>query len=315
MIDSLYVVLAMAFALGLALRAGSVCLVAATEALLRRRNPDRMLLILEGTGWALAALVLLGAYPIGMSFSQPVVIGLLGAFVFGVGAAVNGACAFGVIAQIGTGRFEYFLTGLGLWIAMQGAVFLDLEAAAMRAGPVLPWSLALWAIAALFLGRLVLLHLRGAVNLGRAVTGSVAIAVAAGCFTSLAVLHREFPWITLLADLSMADLLSVLIAALVVAGAIVAGLLIPDGFELRWPGWRRLIKRFAGGFLMGLGGVLLPGGNDSLLFFGLTTGAPMAVLGLLAVIAGIVATSLISGRRLSPFLRRAAEICGLADRR
>ncbi|MFU1478933.1 YeeE/YedE thiosulfate transporter family protein [Roseovarius sp. C7] len=312
--SNLYVVLAMAFALGLALRAGSVCLVAATEALLRRRNPDRMLLILEGTGWALVALVALGAYPIGMNFSQPVLIGLAGAFIFGVGAAVNGACAFGVIAQIGTGRFEYFLTGLGLWIGMQGVAIWRPEAAAVQSGPVLPWSLALWAIAALFLTRLVLLHLRGTVNLRRAVTGSVAIAVAAACFASLAILHREFPWITLLADLSMVDVLSVVIAVLVVAGAITAGLLIPDGFELRWPGWRRLGKRFAGGFLMGLGSILLPGGNDTLLFFGLTTGAGLAALGLLAVMAGIAVTSLISGRRLSPFLRRAAEICGLGER-
>ena len=300
--------LVLALLLGAVLRSGSVCMVAATEAFLRKRDPSRALLIAEGTCWALVALTLIGAYPLGVRFSESMLLGLAGAFVFGMGAAVNGACAFGVIAQVGTGRFEYALTGVGVWIAVQASGGMRPVTESMDMAPVGTWSAAVMLAVALVLVRL---WLRRGRTVGRVLFLGLAMAVGAACFTAIAVNHARFPWIALLNDPGMATALSWWIAGSVVAGAIGAGLVIPDGFNLSWPGFGRLGRRLIGGVLMGTGSVMLPGGNSSLLFFGLTTGAPMAALGLVAMVAGIVVMILASAGPLSPFLRRVAAMCGL----
>ena len=58
---------------------------------------------------------------------------------------------------------------------------------------------------------------------------------------------------------------------------------------LKWPTIEDIVRRTLGGILMGLGALLIPGGNDTLLMVGLPMGAWQAALAYVLFVASVAA--------------------------
>ena len=58
---------------------------------------------------------------------------------------------------------------------------------------------------------------------------------------------------------------------------------------LEWPTVKNIVSRTLGGILMGLGALLIPGGNDTLLMIGLPMGAWQAALAYVLLVASLAA--------------------------
>jgi uncharacterized membrane protein YedE/YeeE len=269
--------LALAAVVGFAIQKGGLCAVRAVREVLDERKVRRFLaffvciaVIVALTGpmrWAGA----LAAEPV-LQF-QLATATIIGAAVFGIGAVVNGTCAFGSIAHLGRGETSFLARLPGL-----AAGFLSAERSGPPARPTpldAPHALAApttWALtavgAALAAALLALWRLwqerspafgswarlsreRWPPQAAAALIG-VAGAFLYGTHGSWAYtegLHRA----CLMAERIEAALLDVgVFAALLVGSA--AGAALQRALILRPPTLRQMIRSFFGGALMGFGG-------------------------------------------------------------
>lgn len=208
-----------------------------------------------------------------------------GAVLLGIGARINGACMFGTVARLGSGQWSFALTPLGFLIGQ--ILFLRASTPIGRtlspgASPMLfatalvliPAALfALWRIAGLVQAarqRRLSSHLWSAHG---------ATAVIGLCFVVLMLAVGPWAYTEALTDLAAGRMASeALRAGLVVAlvaGSIFAG---AAGGALRSesPTMRSAGRCLTGGALMGMGSLVVPGGNDSLLLVGMPFLQPYA---------------------------------------
>ena len=103
----------LALLMGFAVQRGGTCLVAALEEVVQRRRWARFRALLETSLWVLGGFVLLRALdhlpmvPMGFLLHWHAA---LGGALLGVGAFLNGGCAFGVVARIGSGQWAWLAT-------------------------------------------------------------------------------------------------------------------------------------------------------------------------------------------------------------
>jgi toxin CptA len=101
---------------GFATQRGNTCAVVAMERIVSARRYDKLLAILDASLWVACGLAALNAWglmpavPLGYA---PALMTILGGALFGLGAMVNGACAFGTIARLGSGEWAYLATPAG----------------------------------------------------------------------------------------------------------------------------------------------------------------------------------------------------------
>ena len=260
--------------MGVAIQRGGTCTVAAVEEIMLRHRATQLLAMLVAALWVagLLALAEFAGYgrmsPPGYALSIGAAIG--GAFL-GLGAWINGACAFGTVARVGAGQWAYLATPLGffcgIWLAAHSAWITPpapLVAAASSPGRALAWGLVLLALAS------------WALRPGRkwAWTPASATLVIGLCFVLLMlVVGGAWTWSETLAGwargmgLSMGGLHGLLVLALF-GGSLLASR-AAGRFRSGRPGIRRVLGCFIGGALMALGASFAPGSNDSLLLIGL----------------------------------------------
>ncbi|MBA8908096.1 YeeE/YedE thiosulfate transporter family protein [Aminobacter ciceronei] len=107
--------LSLAFSLGFVLNRSSTCAVIAMTELLQERKPARFVAFFECTLWG--ALI----YAAWQMTSGPqahwsaLAYTATGGVIFGVGAFVNGACAFGSVGHLGNGDTQFGFTFLGMY--------------------------------------------------------------------------------------------------------------------------------------------------------------------------------------------------------
>ena len=284
----------LSFVLGMALNRGSTCAVLATEEMILHRRPERFLAFFEAAMWAAICLTLIGAFPLmRLAWGGWGEI-VLGAAMFGIGAVVNGACPFGVVGRIGSGQVEFLLTGFGLWlgtVAMALTADMSMPIPTVKTGLgapiyVYPVILAVLLVLRLILGR----HRKPAFL---RLTGVMAVVGAS--FVTLAYLHQPFPWVNALAALPKVAPLPALALVCLLAGS-ASNAAIDRGIRFRAPTTFGSSRRVVGGTLMGAGAVLVPGGNDSLLLYGLPQGSAQAFVAYVIIVALVAATILVSGR-------------------
>lgn len=120
-------------------------------------------------------------------------------------------------------------------------------------------------------------------------TAAVILGISSGI---LYTLHGTWTYTTVLKQevqgLFRADInLSWLLLGLFLA--MIAGMSLSSwqrgGFHLKWRGGRS--HRFCGGLLMGLGGALIPGGNDELILRAIPALSPHALPAYIALLAGV----------------------------
>lgn len=315
----LFVSWALAAILGFAAHRASICTVRAVAELLSTGRAYCLLSFGKSVLWVLSIILPLlwlgpglGASIHGYALSSA---SLLGGFLFGMGAALNGGCSFSTLTRLADGQLRMLVSLLGFALG----VLLEIEIA--RAGHIqsplpadplilavvpmagmltLPlWAWAAWELRHLWLTRPQNMRL-GELALARQYRLSTAAALM-GFANGLLYLFNG-PW-------TYTGALRQGVEGLVIAGetptrvrlSLFAAVFIGMALSAWQRGSFNLDRRiapigavnFAGGILMGVGAVMVPGGNDALILYGIPTLSSHALPAYAAMLAGIAAVILI----------------------
>jgi uncharacterized membrane protein YedE/YeeE len=301
--------------LGFAAHRASVCTVRAVTELTASHTGYMLFSIVKSSIWVLAVTLpfcwfmpAAGAKLSGWRLSE---IAILGGFLFGVGAGLNGACAFSTMARIVDGEVRMLLTVGGFALGVFGYVALLNRQWVMQpvATPALVGRLIEWAM----LIAIVLL-IWAAYELTRlwrtrpdsSTLAQMIFAPQYRLSTSAMVIGLAGSAIFLIFGspgytATLQNLIEGYIGAQsppaterwVLFAAVFFGMAFSTGqrgsFRLDWlprPSW---LRNIVGGALMGLGTGLLPGGNDALVLYGIPALSPHALPAFAAMMAGIAA--------------------------
>ncbi len=284
--------------MGLAMQRGATCLVVAVSEWQRTGKAWRAAALAEAALWAGTGMLVLKALgqPVPLSAGYAVTgWTLAGAVVLGLGAVVNGACAVGAVARLGSGQWAYAATPLGFYMGCQVAwASHAVPAQVAVTGPPLV-STAPAVLAWVLLGLLCMRAAWALTQAPRAWSPNVATACIGVLFAVLVALAGAWAYTDLLSDIvrqmAMPGLISQAmqwaLAAALLAGALTGGLLAGTWQWPRpWP-WRQTLRCLAGGALLGLGSLWVPGSNDGLLLLGLPLLWPHAWAALAVMVATI----------------------------
>jgi len=243
---------------------------------------------------------------VGWQFSS---MALLGGLVFGMGAAINGACAISTLTRLADGQLR-MLTTLGGFVVGAFCYVELLHRGWLHAplpspplvGSLIPWAVALtiglllWAsyeCARLWRTRSSRLRLRELVLATpyRLSSAALVIGLANG---ALYLIHG--PWAyTVTLEQSVEKIFGAhdwpmnerwMLFAAILFGMILStwhrgGYQIDGRPKLDW------LKNIGGGILMGTGAAIVPGGNDALVLYGIPSLSPHAIPAYLAMTIGI----------------------------
>jgi hypothetical protein len=209
------------------------------------------------------------------------------AMLFGIGTYVNGACVFGSVGHFGNGNIDFGFTFLAIFAVFYIEPLFGLLphqppiSASVPLGPVL-LAIALLAILALRLS----VSLRSESNFGRLTLSMGAIGIT---FTILAVLAPLFSITTSVGSIVSIPVAGAVTSVCMFGGSLVSARFRKDRFMLEWPTIENIVRRTLGGILMGLGALIIPGGNDTLLMIGFPMGAWQAALAYVLFVASVAA--------------------------
>ena len=264
------------FVLGFALNHGSICTVIATGELVSEKRPARFIALVECAVWAALVYAIVETSPTMQRGWSPLGYLVPAAMLFGIGTYVNGACVFGSVGHFGNGDIDFGFAFLGIFAAFYIDSLLGLLpgqppiSASLPLGPLLV-AVALLAIVALRLG----LSLKSESNFWRLTLSMGAIGIT---FTILAIFVPGFSITASVGSIISIPVAGAAIAVCMFGGSIVSARLMKRRFILKWPTIETIVRRTVGGILMGVGALLIPGGNDTLLMIGFPMGAWQAAL-------------------------------------
>ena len=286
--------------MGLAIQRGATCMVAAVDEIVTRREATRALALAEAALWvggliAIAQVAnVLAIFP-----SRYPVTGftVLGGVLLGVGAWINRACVFGAIARLGSGQWAYIATPIGFFLgcliplhaqpALSGSnhvvPFMNAGLVAMGFAVLALWRLAQAARAPGFFGHLWHPHRATLLIAITFVTTMLTVGLWAYTDALAALAHAMDARLTL----RLAMVLALLAGA--IAGGWIAGTLRPQR-----PTLVAMLRCTAGGMLMGVGAMLVPGSNDGLIMIGLPLLQPYAWVAVFVMTMSIAASIIVA---------------------
>lgn len=283
--------LVLAGIMGFAIQRGATCSVLAVEEIIVERRTTRLQSLLLASAWVLAGLLLAHALGYSMGLPSGYRLGfntVAGGALLGLGAWVNQSCVFGSIAKIGSGHWSYLATPFGYYLGCAAAV--SPRAGWQAASPVpatLPMAISLL-IALPLLATLLWLLMRavwpggesGARPNGhlhhllsrRVWQPGAATMVIGVTFLGTWLLVGAWSYTDLLSELAKGmpmDIIPRCLLFLALLGGAVAGGWSAGRLHRTAIPASKWIRCLAGGALMGLGSLLIPGGNDGLLLVGM----------------------------------------------
>ena len=275
------------FVLGFALNHGSICTVIATRELVSEKRPARFIALVECAVWAALVYAILETSPTMPQGWSPLGYLVPATMLFGIGTYVNGACVFGSVGHFGNGDIDFGLAFLGIFAVF----YIDFLLGLLPNQPPISASLPLWpvflaiallAILALRLG----LSRRSESNFRRLTLSMGAIGIT---FTMLAVFAPGFSITASVGSIVSIPVAGAAISVCMFGGSLVSARFMKRRFMLKWPTIKTIVRRTLGGILMGLGALLIPGGNDTLLMIGFPMGAWQAALAYVLFVATVAA--------------------------
>lgn len=298
--------------MGYAIQRGATCMVAAVDEIVSSRRIGRAAAILEAALWVAGGLVVASAFGRLASAPQgfaPTGWTVLGGVLLGLGALINRACVFGAVARFGSGEWAYALTPLGFFLGCLAFAPLADAAAPMRTSQasLLLAAPALLAVPFLAFAAWRLNRFRGeAARHGLAAhvwSPHQATVVIGVTFVVMALTVGAWAYTEALAGLARGMTMRLAARGLLVlalfAGA-VAGGWTAGRFKARRLTAGAMLRCLAGGAMMGLGGLIVPGSNDGLILVGLPLLQPHAWLALATMSATIAAELMLTRRRRAP---------------
>lgn len=308
-------ILACAFAavLGFTAHRASVCTVRAAAELLSTQTIFMMASIAKSALWVLLlGLPFLIWAPPYLLYGWPLTATAIAAgFLFGIGAAVNGGCAYSTMTRMvdGEGRMIVSVIGFALGIvgfqALVGHGLLDRpEPTAIRPGLLYEYALPLLAVlllwAAFEIYRLWIARpkdrpLRDLVSAPNYRLSAAALVIGVSATAIFLLIGSPGYTVTVqnLVESALGSGAPTPAAQWILLLAVLAGMAVSTwqrgSFRVDWrPGWEWL-RNLAGGAMMGLGTALLPGGNDALILYGIPTFSPHAIPAYAALVVGAIA--------------------------
>lgn len=289
------------FLIGYSSQRSGVCMVRAVREVIERRRVHRL------AGFLLAAasamLVMAGAKAIGATPFQTIIgakinaLAILGGVLFGLGTRLNGHCAMGTLAALTAGRLSQlaalaamFVAALAVGPAMSKAA-LTLPPRTPLVSPLasnLPLAVVVGSIMAVLAAsyiyrRIGWRHPRGGWS------PLVAMGLIGSASGILFALDQKWVYTSRIADAAYGEV-PVTWAAAAGPIALIAGMtiaaIIGGMFRIQPGNLRDWLTASGGGFLMGIGATLVPGGNDTMLF----TGVPLLLPNLLVAYAAFTLT-------------------------
>ena len=266
----------MGFILGYALNHGSICTVIATRELIVEKRPARFIALAEAAIWAAIVYAILATPPTMEHGWLPLSYLIPAAILFGLGTYVNSACVFGSVGHFGNGEIDFGFVFIGILAVFYVESVLGL----LPDQPSTSGSLPL-AVEFLGLALLATIGLRFAASF-RAERNFRRLTLAVGAlgitYTVLAVVAPGFSITASIGSIVSFPVAIAVISVCMIAGSLVSAIVMQRRFMVRWPTMRSIGRRALGGTLMGVGALLIPGGNDTLLMIGFPMGAWQALL-------------------------------------
>lgn len=237
---------------------------------------------------------------------------LLGGFIFGIGAAINGGCSFSTLQRLADGELGMLVSLAGMILGFLGMSYwlaelpgTSLQTIASGWGWQHSWGSGLlallWLWATWELIRLWRAHAGDSGLLGRLFADRYRLSSAAavlgigggtlyavqGAWTYTNFLRGETAsWVGAGPAPASGQVLLLL--------ALIVGMLFSSwhrsALRLRWPRLHELPPKLIGGLLMGIGGTLVPGGNDTLLLAAIPSFSAHAFAVFAALLAGVATT-------------------------
>lgn len=296
---SLALAAALGFVLGFAMNRGSICTVIATRQLVSERRPARFIALIECAVWAALVYAILETAPVMQEGWSPLGYLVPAAILLGLGTYVNGACVFGSVGHIGNGELGFAFTFLGIYAVLYVESLFDLlsHQPPTSAPPSVEATLLALALLAIVVLRLSVSR-RSESNFRQLTLVMGAIGITS---TILAVLAPGFSITASVGPIASIPVAGVLISVCMFGGSLVSARLRKQGFMLKWPTAATILKRTLAGILMGLGALLIPGGNDTLLLIGFPTGAWQAALAYVLFVATLAALIVRFGSMARPW--------------
>ena len=299
--------------MGFAIQRGATCTVAAVDEILRKRRAHRLCSLIEASLWVAGGIVLARALHLSAIMPAGVDVGwttVAGAALLGLGAWLNGACVFGAIARFGSGDWAYCLTPVGFFCGALLVQPLALAASAPlpHASPVLTSGQWLAALFALFMAWRLLRALfakpheqpfAGWLRDSIWAPGAATIIIGITFVLVLFLLGATWAYTDVLAELAhgmhMNALPRTLLLLALLIGAVVGGF-TAQRFSHTPISLRGAARCLAGGALMGMGSLLIPGSNDGLILVGMPLLWPHAWLAFGVMCLTVAAAMLVSQR-------------------
>ncbi|WP_244428330.1 YeeE/YedE family protein [Sinorhizobium fredii] len=276
-----------AFVLGFALNHASICTVIATKELISEKKPARFIALVECAVWAALAYAMLGIAPMMQEGWLPLSYFVPAAILFGLGTYVNGTCVFGSVGHIGNGETEFGFALLSIFAVF----YIESRFGLLPDQPPISGSPPLGAVL-LALALLAILALRLGVSLqSRSDFWRLTLSMGAIGITStiLAVFAPEFSITASVGSIVSIPVAGAVILVCMFSGSLASARVRKHRFTLKWPTIKGTARRTLGGILMGLGALLIPGGNDTVLLIGLPMGAWQAALAYALFVATLAA--------------------------
>jgi hypothetical protein len=255
--------------------------------LVSEKRPARFIALVECAVWAALVYAVLNASPTMQQGWSPVGYLVPAAVLFGLGTYLNGACVFGSVGHFGNGEIDFGFAFLGIFAVVYiESLFNPLPdqppiSVSLPVGPAL-LAPALLAVLAARLG----VSVRSESNFMRLTLSMGAIGIT---FTILAVLAPGFSITASVGSVVSIPVAGAVISVCMFGGSLVSARFMKRRFTLKWPTIETVVRRTLAGILMGLGALLIPGGNDTLLLIGFPMGAWQAALAYLLFVATLAA--------------------------
>jgi uncharacterized membrane protein YedE/YeeE len=309
---ALIVACVLAGMLGFAAHRASVCTVRAVAEVITSRTGHMLMSIGKSMLWVMAVVVplilLMPSAAAGISGWPLTAASTFGGFVFGTGAAINGACAYSTMARLVDGEggmavtVAAFAIGILCFATLIGGHWVERPVPT----PALAGSLSQWAL--LMTMPVTLWCIYEGVRLWRARQAGLRLydlALAPQYRLSSAAMLIGLAGAAIFLTYGSASYTTTL--QQVVEGlrgtgrppaaerwilllAVMAGMLLSTlqrgSFRLDWRPRRIWLRNFCGGILMGLGVALTPGGNDALVLYGIPSLSPHALPAFFALLGG-----------------------------
>ena len=284
--------------MGMAIQRGATCMVAAVDEAIVARRYGRAAALAEAALWVggLVALIELAGSMAAPAAAYPVgALTIAGGVLLGLGAWINQACVFGAVARIGSGQWAYLATPVGFYLGCL-APFPGPIAAAENAPLAHAWPLALLFVPLLGWRIVEATRAPDAVrHLWHPHRATLLIAIT---FVTAMLTVGSWAYTDALAALAHdKDARLGLRGAMVVAllGGAIAGGLIGGAIRARAIRVIAVLRCLTGGAVMGLGGMIVPGGNDGLIMIGLPLLRPYAWVAVTTMTATIAAAIGLAG--------------------